>query len=116
LFKILDAVAAINVAVIARDIILTEIPWHQIGFWRSNYLNNRIHYSFDMGQKGKEMVEVDVKEVIRDLNSAYADEWLAHFQYFLYAQIIKGIDAEALEKRTWKAINGWNESCKDSCK
>jgi bacterioferritin len=53
-----------------------------------------------MGQKGKEMVEVDVKEVIRDLNSAYADEWLAHFQYFLYAQIIKGTNAEALEKRT----------------
>ncbi len=51
-----------------------------------------------MGQKGKEKVEVDVKEVIRDLNSAYADEWLAHFQYFLYAQIIKGTNAEALEK------------------
>ena len=53
-----------------------------------------------MGQKGKEIVEVDVKEVISDLNSAYADEWLAHFQYFLYAQIIEGIDAETLEKRT----------------
>jgi len=27
-----------------------------------------------MGQKGKEIVEIDVKEVISDLNSAYADE------------------------------------------
>ena len=26
------------------------------------------------------------------------DEWLAHFQYFLYAQIIEGIDAETLKK------------------
>ena len=51
-----------------------------------------------MGQKGKEIVEIDVKEVISDLNSAYADEWLAHFQYFLYAQIIEGIDAETLKK------------------
>ena len=51
-----------------------------------------------MGQKGKEIVEVDIKDVIDDLNSAYADEWLSHFQYFLYAQIIEGIDAETLKK------------------
>ena len=51
-----------------------------------------------MGQKGKEIVEVDIKNVIDDLNSAYADEWLSHFQYFLYAQIIEGIDAETLKK------------------
>ncbi|SRR6266852_250195 len=51
-----------------------------------------------MGQKGKEIVEIEVKEVISYLNSAFADEWLAHFQYFLYAQIIEGIDAETLKK------------------
>ena len=33
-----------------------------------------------------------------NLNSAFADEWLSHFQYFLYAQVIKGIDADALKK------------------
>ena len=32
-----------------------------------------------MGQRGREIVEIDTKEVINDLNSAYADEWLAHF-------------------------------------
>ena len=37
-----------------------------------------------MGQKGREIVEIDVKEVIEDLNSAFADEWMSHFQYFLY--------------------------------
>ena len=35
---------------------------------------------FNMGQKGKEIIEISVNEVIKDLNSAYADEWLAHYQ------------------------------------
>jgi bacterioferritin len=52
-----------------------------------------------MGQKGREILEIDVNEVINDLNSAYADEWLAHYQYFLYAQIIEGIDAETLKEK-----------------
>jgi bacterioferritin len=51
-----------------------------------------------MGKKGREIVEIDLKEVIDDLNSAFADEWLSHFQYFLYAQTIEGIDAAILKK------------------
>ena len=51
-----------------------------------------------MGQKGREIVDIDVKEVINDLNSAFADEWLSHFQYFLYAQVIEGINADILKK------------------
>jgi bacterioferritin len=51
-----------------------------------------------MGQKGREILEIDVNEVIDDLNSAYADEWLAHFQYFLFSQVIEGINAETLKK------------------
>jgi hypothetical protein len=35
-----------------------------------------------MGQKGKEILEMDVIEVIRDLNSAYADEWLLTINTF----------------------------------
>jgi bacterioferritin len=54
---------------------------------------------FKMGQKGKEILEIDVNEVIQDLNSAYADEWLSHYQYFLYAQVIEGIDAETLKEK-----------------
>jgi bacterioferritin len=52
-----------------------------------------------MGQKGRQIVEIDVNEVIKDLNSAYADEWLAHYQYFLYAQVMQGIDAEQLKEK-----------------
>lgn len=35
-------------------------------------------------------------EVIRDLTAAYSDEWLAHYQYWLAAKWIKGIDADTL--------------------
>ena len=55
--------------------------------------------NYSMGQKGREILEIDVSEVLRDLNSAYADEWLAHYQYFLYAQVIEGIDAEELKEK-----------------
>jgi bacterioferritin len=37
--------------------------------------------------------------VLKDLNSTFADEWLAHYQYFLYAQVIQGIDAEQLKEK-----------------
>ena len=62
-----------------------------------------------MGRKGREILEIDAKEVIDDLNSAYADEWLAHFQYFLFAQVIEGIDADTLktelEKQSLDELN-----------
>ena len=54
---------------------------------------------FSMGQNGKEIIEISVNEVIKDLNSAYADEWLAHYQYFLYAQVLQGIEAERLKEK-----------------
>lgn len=49
-----------------------------------------------MGKKGKEIVKADLKEVIKDLNTAYCDEWLAHFQYWYMAKWIKGMDADTL--------------------
>jgi bacterioferritin len=58
-----------------------------------------------MGQKGKEILEIGVNEVIKDLNSAYADEWLSHYQYFLYAQVIEGINAEILKEKLEEQSN-----------
>jgi bacterioferritin len=52
-----------------------------------------------MGKKGQEIVEIELDEVIKDLNSAYADEWLAHYQYFLYAKVIEGINADILKSK-----------------
>jgi bacterioferritin len=49
-----------------------------------------------LGRAGREIVKADVKEVISDLQKAYADEWLAHYQYWLAAQWIRGIDADTL--------------------
>jgi bacterioferritin len=43
-----------------------------------------------MGTKGREIVGMDVKELLKLLNSAYASEWLAYYQYWLGAKVIKG--------------------------
>ena len=43
-----------------------------------------------MGTRGREIVGIDVEEVVRMLNAAYASEWLAYYQYWLGAKLIKG--------------------------
>lgn len=49
-----------------------------------------------MGKKAREIVRADVNEVIKDLSTAYSDEWLAHYQYWLTAKWIRGMDADTL--------------------
>ena len=49
-----------------------------------------------MGKKGREIVKANLKEVVKDLNTAYSDEWLAHYQYWITARWIRGIDADTL--------------------
>jgi len=43
-----------------------------------------------MGSKGREILGMDVNEVLEMLNKAYADEWLAYYQYWIGAKISKG--------------------------
>ena len=43
-----------------------------------------------MGTKGIEIVGMDVNELIDLLNKAFADEWLAHYQYWLGAKVVAG--------------------------
>jgi len=43
-----------------------------------------------MGTKGIEIVGMDVNELLELLNRAYCDEWLAHYQYWLGAKVVKG--------------------------
>jgi bacterioferritin len=43
-----------------------------------------------MGTKGKEIVGVKVDKLIKLLNKAYADEWLAYYQYWVGAKVAKG--------------------------
>jgi bacterioferritin len=43
-----------------------------------------------MGTKGRQIIGMDVDELLRLLNAAYASEWLAYYQYWLGAKVIKG--------------------------
>ena len=43
-----------------------------------------------MGTKGREIIGMNVEELLRLLNQAYASEWLAYYQYWLGAKVIKG--------------------------
>ena len=38
---------------------------------------------------------LEINEIISLLNKAYADEWLAYYQYFIEAKVIKGIMKDA---------------------
>ena len=43
-----------------------------------------------MGTRAREIVGMDVEQLLTLLNQAYASEWLAYYQYWLGAKIIKG--------------------------
>lgn len=43
-----------------------------------------------MGTKGREIVGMDVNEIVKELNKALADEWLAYYQYWIGAKVAKG--------------------------
>ena len=43
-----------------------------------------------MGAKGREIIKIDSKKLITLLNKAYADEWLAYYQYWVGSQIVEG--------------------------
>jgi bacterioferritin len=38
---------------------------------------------------------IEVSEIINLLNRAYADEWLAYYQYFIESKVVKGIMKDA---------------------
>jgi len=49
-----------------------------------------------MAIRGNSIIKgVEISEVIKLLNKAYADEWLAYYQYFIQAKVIKGIMKDA---------------------
>ena len=43
-----------------------------------------------MGTKGREIVGLDVDDLIEVLNKAFADEWLAYYQYWVGAKVVQG--------------------------
>ncbi len=43
-----------------------------------------------MAQIGRSIVKMDVDELLKLLNKALADEWLAYYQYWIGAKVVKG--------------------------
>ena len=43
-----------------------------------------------MSKKRTDIVKVDIKKLISLLNKALADEWLAYYQYWIGAQVVRG--------------------------
>ena len=50
-----------------------------------------------MGTKGKEIVGMDLSRLMELLNKAFADEWLAYYQYWIGAKVVKGAMRNAVE-------------------
>ena len=49
-----------------------------------------------MARVGNSIIkDIEVSEVISILNRAYADEWLAYYQYFIESKVIKGLMKDA---------------------
>ena len=55
-----------------------------------------------MGKQARAIADLSLKELVKDLNKAYADEWLAFYLYWYMAQVVSGRAyediAEFLEK------------------
>jgi len=52
-----------------------------------------------MGTKGREILKslgVKIEDLVTLLNKAYADEWLAYYQYWLGAKVAVGVPREAV--------------------
>lgn len=49
-----------------------------------------------MARVGNSIIkDIQINQVIDLLNKAYADEWLAYYQYFIEAKVVKGIMKDA---------------------
>ncbi|MDE7469046.1 MAG: hypothetical protein K2M30_02025 [Desulfovibrionaceae bacterium] len=50
-----------------------------------------------MTTKGVSIIELDVQELIKELNKAFCDEWLAYYQYWIGAEVVAGMGKHAVE-------------------
>lgn len=49
-----------------------------------------------MAKTGNSIIKgIEIDEVVRLLNKAYCDEWLAYYQYFIESKVVKGIMKDA---------------------
>lgn len=43
-----------------------------------------------MGEMAQKIVKLDKDELLKELNTAFAEEWLAYYQYWIGAQVMEG--------------------------
>jgi len=63
-----------------------------------------------MGSKAREIIGMDVDELLGLLRKAYSDEWFAYYQYWLGAKLVKGpmkdaVGAELLQHATEELLH-----------
>ncbi len=51
-----------------------------------------------MGEMAKKISNVDNQELLQVLNAAFAEEWLAYYQYWIGAQVIEGPMSTAVQE------------------
>lgn len=51
-----------------------------------------------MGKEGTKVAGLNVNDLIKDLNRAYADEWLAHYSYWYMARTVTGSGYEDMSE------------------
>ncbi len=56
-----------------------------------------------MGKKGRNIVKIEISELVEDLNKAFADEWLAFYQYWLSSRLVAGPGAASIAAAFEKA-------------
>lgn len=51
-----------------------------------------------MGKKAREIAGIDLKDLIKDLDKAYCDEWLAYYAWWYMAQAVEGKGYEDMQE------------------
>ncbi len=51
-----------------------------------------------MGKQARAIVQLSLKDLVRDLNKAYADEWLAFYLYWYLARVVSGRGYEDMQE------------------
>jgi bacterioferritin len=49
-----------------------------------------------MGTQGRKIVGTDVDDLVKLLNKAFSDEWLAYYQYWIGSKVVRGPNKEAV--------------------
>jgi len=51
-----------------------------------------------MGKQARAIVDLSLKDLVKDLNKAYCDEWLAYYLYWYMAQTVSGKAYEDMQE------------------